>query len=421
MKKIKRKIVKFLLWTQKWTKTDMLYLAKGGFWMSTGQGIVAISGFFLSIAFANLLNPKTFGNFNYINSFIGMLSILSMGGISTALTRSVAKGYEATVGLALKSRLTWGILSGIAGLITAVYYYINENFILTISFIIIAAFVPFLRPLGVWKSYLSGRKKFKELNRYKSIGTITYTAIFILTLFFINNLFLLIAINLALMTLKEFIFLNITLKKYPPNNKTDSEAIKLGKHLSVMSALSPVSKKFDIILLFHYLGPEEVAIYNFAKIPANKFRQLFFSMKSLAFPKIAKQKIENIKKTIYPKLLKSFFIMLAFYILYLLLIPSFFNLLMPQYKNSIIYSMVLGAEILFLPSMLLGQVLINHAKKRHLYFIKIFYPATHIILILLLLPLYKIWGTIFALFGARILTFLIYNFIFKKTTSSLYL
>jgi hypothetical protein len=31
LKKMRNKIKNFLLWTQKWTKTDMLYLAKGGF------------------------------------------------------------------------------------------------------------------------------------------------------------------------------------------------------------------------------------------------------------------------------------------------------------------------------------------------------------------------------------------------------
>ena len=51
------KIQKFLLWSEKYTKIDMLYLAGGGFWIILGQIAASAMSLALAMLFARFL-PK---------------------------------------------------------------------------------------------------------------------------------------------------------------------------------------------------------------------------------------------------------------------------------------------------------------------------------------------------------------------------
>jgi O-antigen/teichoic acid export membrane protein len=89
--KFKNKTYHLLRWSEKYTKTDMVYLTKGGFWLTTGKIISAIVGFILLIIYANFLPKETFGNFQYILSIIGLLYIFNLPGLDTSLTKSINK------------------------------------------------------------------------------------------------------------------------------------------------------------------------------------------------------------------------------------------------------------------------------------------------------------------------------------------
>ena len=66
IKKYKNSVYTFLRKTEKYTKTDMVYLASGGFWLSIKTALSILIALSLSIAFANLLPKETFGEYKYI-------------------------------------------------------------------------------------------------------------------------------------------------------------------------------------------------------------------------------------------------------------------------------------------------------------------------------------------------------------------
>jgi len=63
IKKLKDKIYRLLRRSEKYFKTDMVYLAHGGFWLTLGQIISSAASFLLAIAFANLLPKETYGTY----------------------------------------------------------------------------------------------------------------------------------------------------------------------------------------------------------------------------------------------------------------------------------------------------------------------------------------------------------------------
>ncbi len=147
IEKTKIAVYKLLKKSEKWTKTDMIYLAKGGFWLTLGQGVSSVSSFLLAIAFANLLPKETYGTYKYIMSIVSLLAIPTLAGMNTAIIQAVARGYEGSVMPAFKTKVKWGLLGGLASLILTGYYYFQGNNTLAISFLITAVFVPFMDSL----------------------------------------------------------------------------------------------------------------------------------------------------------------------------------------------------------------------------------------------------------------------------------
>jgi len=57
---IKSKIYQYLRWSERYTKTGMVYVAEGGFWLILGQIVSVFSTLLLPIIFANLLPKESF-------------------------------------------------------------------------------------------------------------------------------------------------------------------------------------------------------------------------------------------------------------------------------------------------------------------------------------------------------------------------
>ncbi len=385
----------------------MVYLAKGGFWLNLGQGIASVAGLGLAVAFANLLPPETYGTFKFVIAFVGILSIPTLKGMNQALIRAVAQGNEGTFYPILKTKIKWGVFGSLGALLLAGYYFYNDNSQLGIAFLIMAGFIPFLNTLNIWIQYLQGKKNFKAFARYKSIMRVSVVAIMVLVLLLTHNLFLVLFTHFAANTLIRSIILLTTLKKFPPNTKHDPPSIGYGKHLSLMGILGPVAGQIDKILIFHFLGPVQVAIYSFSLRPVKEFKKPLQSLNKLALPKMSRRNFEELKSSLPGKIIKLTAILIPLIIIYILIAPYFYEFLFPQYTEAVVYSQVFALSLLLFPRALLNQTLTAHAKKKQLYILRIATPTFKIISFLVLLPLLGIWGAIIALLATEVFNLLL--------------
>lgn len=413
--KLKQKIYNLLRWSQKYTQTDMVYLAKGGFWLTLGQIISSAAGFLLAIAFANLLPKETYGTYRYVLSLGSILAIPTLSGINTAIVRAVARGYEGSFIPALKTKLRWGILGGLAGLGLAGYYFFQGNTTLTICFLIIAAFLPLMSSFTIYESFWGGKKRFDIQSKYRITTEIFALLALLITLFLTRNLFLILLAYFVSWTFFRFLFLQLTLKKSPPNKKQDPETIPYGKHLTLMSVIGTVAGHLDKILLWHFLGAVPLAIYAFATLPPMQIKEVLKSIGGLALPKFSQRSKQELKNTVRKKVLKLFLLVIPIIVLYIIFAPLVYKIFFPQYLDSVIYSQV---YIIFLlaaiPGMLLGTSLLAQMRKKELYILRTALPLIQILLLIILLPLYGIWGAIFALLITNFSSFGLLLFLFKK-------
>jgi len=412
--RLKRIIYRLLRRSEKYTKTDMVYLAKGGFWLSLGQIISSVSTFLLAIAFANLLPKEVYGTYKYVLSLLGLLAISTLSGMGTAVTRAVAQGNDGSFLPALKLKIRWGLLGGLASLGLAGYYYLQGNIQLTFAFLITAIFIPFMDSFSLYGSLLAGKKRFDVSSKYGIFIKIIASLLIFITLCFTKNLLAILFIYLASYTLLRLIVLKLSLK-YIENKKEDPESISYGKHLSLMNIISLIANQIDKILIFHFLGAGQLAVYSIAIALPEQIKGVLKNISNLALPKFSEKKSEEIKKTLYQKMRLFYIILLFIVIVYWLLAPTLFKLLFPQYLESVFYSQIFTFALLNIPVVFLcTPFLQSQALKNKLYKIKSIGSIVQISLILILTYFYGLLGLIIARILFRYLLAVFYLIEMKK-------
>lgn len=411
---IKQRIYHFLRKSEEYTKTDMVYLVKGGSWLTLGQMVSAICSFLLALAFANLLPKETYGIYKYVLSMASLLAISTLPGIDTAIIQAISRGYEGSLIKGLKTKICWGILGGLASLGLAGYYYFNGNTTLTISFLVIAAFLPLMDSFNIYRAVLSGRKLFNIQVKYSILIRFFSVAALIIALFLTKNLFLILFIYFLSYTLFRFIFLITTLKKFSLNTKEDPRTISYGKHLTIMGIINTLANYLDKILIFHYLGAAQLAIYSFAVIPPEQLKSFLKNIRTLALPKLSVRPKAEIKATIFSKMFKFALFITVGTVIYIFLAPTFYRVLFPQYIESILYSQILSISLIAVVVALPNVALQAKIAKKQLYQLNICTSFIRIGLLFLFIHIYGLLGIILARVIGRFINLTITCWLVKK-------
>lgn len=393
---LKNKTYRFLHWTEKWTKTDMVYFAKGGFWLTLSRLVSIFSAFLLSVAFANLLPKEIYGNYKYILSLAGLLSIPTLSGMGTALTQAVAKGFEGSFLPTVKTRIKWGLIGGGGSLILAGYYFFYGNTTFTFSFLIAAIFLPFMDPLNSFDSVLVGKKLFKTSTKYDITIKIVATIGMIGTIFLTKNILLIILSYFTIYTFLRLIFLKITLHRIKLNDRQDERTISYGKHLSLMDIISAITSQLDKILVFNYLGAAELSIYVFAIAMPEQMKGLLKNVYTLALPKFTQSDYQENRKSILIKMLRFSLVLSPVIIIYILTAPFLFRWLFPQYLDSIFYSQIFSISLLSAANSFPIAFLQSQRAQKKLYQYNIYSPAIQIIFLFVFIYFFGLMGMIAA-------------------------
>jgi O-antigen/teichoic acid export membrane protein len=402
-------------WLSKVFRTDVRYIVKGGFWLTCAKILSAVASLISSVAFANLLPEETYGTFQYVLSIMGLLTIPTLFGIEAALTRSVARGHYADFDLALRTRLTWGLLGGMASLAVAGYYYLAGNSMLSLLFVLVAIFVPLMDPFHTYISILGGKKKFDILARDEVVTRMSVALLLALLVFFTDNIFYVLFTFLFSTTVLRYSFLQHVYRTEPRNDKSDPTMLDLGKHLTAIGIFGRVATQVDKILVFHFAGGATLAAFFLSFMPMKLTQNLLGGLTTLAMPKFSANSIEIIRKTLPAKLLKLYALIIPAVILYELTAHLFFDLLFPRYPESVFFSQLLFLQLLFFPLSLLSTAITAQNEKTKLYIHSSAYAVIRIILLLLLVPTFGVIGAISSILITSLLsnTFLVYLF-FKK-------
>lgn len=410
-------IYRLLKKSERHTKTDMIYLTKGGFWLLINQAISTFAGLILLIAFANLIPAETYGTYRYILSILGILAIGTFSGINTVAIKASAQKKEKLFWELVYKKSYLSLVSSLFGAIVALYYYTNNNSILAISFIIAAIGLPLAHTFGMYESLLQGRKNFKGLAVFNSLNKILVTASIIITIFLTDNLFILLLIYFIPEIILQGLFLLYLYQTKPQStdeSDQDNRLFKFGWHLSLMDVLKTVASQIDKMLVFHYLGAGQLALYAIALTPVSQIKTVMQNLTTLALPKMNTAKAKDTASSLPEKIRQLEIIIIGLIIVYWLTAPILFKTFFPQYIEAIFISQVYALSLLFFPRTFLSTAMTAHLKQKELYLIRFWAPIIRILIFLIALPLWGIWGAIWGSIVGNVTTTLIYQHYFKK-------
>ncbi len=399
MQNLKIKIYRLLRWSERYTKTNMVYLVSSGFWLTLGQIISSMSSTLLAIAFANLIPREVYGTYQYALSIMGLLTIFTLTGMNTAVTQAVARGFNKTLETSFWVQMKWNSIMFFASTSMAIYYFINGNKTLTIALLIIGVLSPLANSSSIYSAFLNGKKDFKNLTKYGIATNILSSFIILIAVLLTQDPLWIISANIVTTTAINLFFYINTIKKIHqlyPDSKTDLEIIGYGRHLSLINIISTIASQTDAILLFYFLGPTKLAIYAFATAPIEQIKGIIKSIIPLSIPKFATQKMGEVQKTIWAKIQILFLTLACITVAYILAAPYIFKFLFPKYieatQLSQIYSLVLPI-FFFVP---IYSVLQAHKKVEELRTINNITSISQILFLYIGIYYYGLIGAIIA-------------------------
>jgi len=379
---------------------DLKYFVSGGFWKTIGAATINILAALLMIAFANFLPKETFGLYRYILSLIGILTIFSLTGMNISVAQAVAAGNESALKASVRYQLKWNFLMIFASWTLAAYYLWQQNTDVSIALFILGFITPFTYTFNTYGAYLEGKKDFKRKNIFLIWSSIIYVAGMLPAIYFGKNIPWLIAAYAITSFLSNLIFYIKTLKIYnPPENKSP-EAITYGRHLTYLNFVNPILGQADNIILGHFWGVEQLAVYSLARVMPDKIGPFIKQMLGIGLPKLAQKNPEDIKKVFWRRIFQAAGLGVILATGYILLSPMVFKYLLPKYLDSIFYSQLLALTFIFVaPIGYVGTIFTSQKMMRPIVLSNISSSIIKIVLYVIL----GIWGGILGLVLAQLI------------------
>lgn len=412
---LKDRAVIFLRSTERYTKTDMVYLASAGTWAILGNLAIGAISLGSAYVFANFLTKETYGTYQYILSVADLFGLLILSGIDTALARSVARAKEGSVYDAIRSKIAWGLIGGAGSAILGAYYFFQGNSILGAAFVITGIFIPFWETPGIFANYLQGKKEFKWQNIFSVFVQGFAALVTVATILLTHNLLIILGAYLCGWGLGRLGALWFTLRKFPPNKEHDPELVPYGKHLSVMMVFTTASSQIDTVLLWQFLGPAAIAVYYFSQTIPAKIAETGKMLNRILFSTMASHKLEETRR-ILPKQIALACMVSGFIgLLYFFIAPHLFAIFFPKYLSSVPYTQVLSLLIVLQPFSLLSSSFTAQARTKTLYIYNAILPFIRISLFFTLIPAFGLWGAVSGLIGVKLMDSVLLMVLFARS------
>jgi O-antigen/teichoic acid export membrane protein len=336
--------------------------------------------------------------------------------MDSAITRTVAQGFEGTIYKALKEKLVYGTLTMIIGCVLSFYYFFNENSTLGISFLIISICIPFWESFDIYNSLLNGKKLFDKYTKYYALSQLFSFIAITSSLIISKNVIVIISTYFISNTIIRIIFFYKCTNEIKPNKEINMEAISYGKHLSIMDIIGTFLGQIDKILIFHLLGATQLALYTIAIAPTEQIKGSLKSLHTLALPKFSIKSKHSIKSSIFDKTLRLGILVGVIIIFYILVSPHFFNIFFPKYTDAVIYSQILSVSLIGATlCMFLYTYLESHGEQKKLYQFNIYSNILNALIIFGMIYYYGIWGAILGRVVVRFLLLLLSLILVKKS------
>lgn len=412
---MKHRIISLLRWSERYTKTDMMYLASGGF-LSLVSQITALAGALALAVMVSHYVPKTsYGEYKYILSIIALLSSFSLNGIGGAVLQSAAQGFDSALQKGFWANLRWSFVIFTGALVMALYYISAGNITLAAGILIGGSLSPFLASASLFSPFLAGKKNFVYQTLFSIGDNLIPIGLMIGTVLLTSNPLALVAVYFASNTSAALFFYRRTKIMYAQSvQKHDETMLRYSKHLSVMGIVGGIAENIDQILLFHFVGGAQLAIYNFAIAIPNQMRTPIKNIDAMLQARFVNRTAEEIRDSMWNKIFWYFISVVALAAVYFFIAPYLFKFLFPQYLEAVRYSQIYVLWIIALAFDPFNSYISSRKNINALYASTIAYSLSKIALLIIGVLFWGLMGVIVARIATQYIAVLYTYLLYRK-------
>lgn len=395
----------------KFLNIDLLYAARGGFYLSLSQVISALVGFVLAIAFANLLEPSVYGTYRYILSAYTLLSLIALPGMDVAVMRATSRGDEGSLQEGYEQKMRWGFIGTFVACGVGAYYVMQGSHVLAALFLIVGIMLPFMESAETLLAFFNGTRAFRPWMFTETSTQIASAFVLIGTMLITKNILLIVmAYFLPYILIRTVVYLH-----YKRNLKRGAENLMpYARSMSIFQILNTAGSSLDQIVLYHILGPVQVAIFSLAMAVPTRLQSLLKISGTLAFPKYANREPGSIVRSMLRKMAIFGVSIFIICVVYIVLAPFVFTVVFPKYAASIPYSQVLILLTLSAVTYPFSSYLLAHQKVVENYIYAGVSLALKIATLAIFVPLIGIWGAVLSVLVSALSAVLVTLFFLGK-------
>jgi O-antigen/teichoic acid export membrane protein len=372
---------------------------------------------FVAIYFVvRALSKESFGEYHFILSCVGLVSIFGFKGLNNSVMQAIARGYSGTFRKAVKVAFAGSLTGSFILFVLAYGYYLTEELTLTFGFTIAGILFPFVHGLLQWKSIYMGKEEFRDYFLHNSL-MLLLMYFFIVTgvLIFPETLLVPLSVILVAPAIQNIWLTIINYRNISSDEKVERGNIKYGVKTTFYTSFYIISMHIDKLLLFLFLSPTVLASYVAADRIAALFTNITQDLSVVLAPKFARNDSFSNKLDRYLKIFVFIYGVIIVFFSYALLPTIITFLFGNNYIDSIPYAQAL------LCSVAIGNIAILkfrfiRSKIDSISFrnITVYTSIGRIVASISLIPWLGVWGAVISVFAYRILQTLIVNNVIKK-------
>ena len=377
---------------------DLDYYIRNSFYLILARGVIMACGLLLSVTFARLVSQETYGQWNYILSILGICAILTLPGMNTAITQSVATGNDRILIDGTKQRFKWSVLGSLILAGVGLYYLLTGTAELGKGILIAALFLPVYQNFDGYAAYISGKKQFDRLAKYQIITQVAAILVTVLVIYFARNLTIIVIAYLLSFALLRGYFFRVTSREVT-SQKSDPSAIAFGNRMTITQIPTMVRDQYDKIIIALFLSFTDLALYSIAIAFSEILGPLRSIIASLIFPKLSKMD----KKEAYSEVRKRWPLVIAGFAviggILIALCPYVIPFLYSQkYTASVPYAQLLIVSVVIsAPVQIINKALFPSQRRiKDLYKLQISSSVVGIVLATVLVINYGLLGAVIA-------------------------
>ncbi|MBI5405849.1 oligosaccharide flippase family protein [Candidatus Kaiserbacteria bacterium] len=341
MSDLTSRLITFLRWSQKYTKTDMVYLASRSGLGVIAQVTISLATLAFAVVVGHYLPKETYGEYKYVLSIIAILSLFSLNSIGGAVFQSTAKGYTGALHQGFWANIRWSFFVFSGALALALYYFWFHNPVLAAEILIGGSLSPLLASASLYSPFLDGKKDFTRQMLYSIIDNIFTTGVMVVAVLLTTSPLLLVCAYFISNTLGAFYFYRRTKILYASDEKKqDTGMLTFSKHLSALGVLGGIVDAVDQILIFHFAGAAQLAVFAFATALPDQFKTPTKTLSTMISSGFARRTKNEIHHGMTNKFWWYFVFAVCVVVAYLIAAPYIFRLFFPAYMDSVFYSQV---------------------------------------------------------------------------------